>query len=111
VAGFRSRRFIAFHAAWAYFARDYGLEQAAVIERSPGREPSPAEVAAIVRTARSIGARAIFAEPEFSPKAAQVIAAESGARVLLLEPLGRPPAYRYLETMRYDLAQMREALR
>jgi zinc transport system substrate-binding protein len=110
VATFRTRKFIAFHPAWAYFARDYGLEEAAVIERSPGREPSPAEVAAIIRTARSIGARAIFAEPEFSPKAAQVIAAESGIRVLMLDPLGRPPGYRYLDTMRYDLAQMRKAM-
>jgi ABC-type Zn uptake system ZnuABC Zn-binding protein ZnuA len=111
VAGFRTHSFIAFHAAWAYFARDYGLVQAAVIERSPGREPSPAEVAAVIRTAKAIGAKAIFAEPEFSPKAAQVIAAESGAKVLLLYDLGRPPSYGYIETMRYDLAQMREALR
>ena len=30
VATFRSRKFIAFHPAWAYFARDYGLAEAAV---------------------------------------------------------------------------------
>ncbi len=110
VATFRTRKFIVYHPAWAYFARDYGLEQAAVIERSPGQEPSPAEVAAIIRTARAIGAKAIFAEPQFSTKAARVIAEESGAQVLLLDPLGRPPTYRYLDTMRYDLAQMRKAL-
>ena len=110
VATFRTRKFIVYHPAWAYFARDYGLEQAAVIERSPGQEPSPAEVAAIIRTARAIGAKAIFAEPQFSTKAARVIAEESGAQVLLLDPLGRPPGYRYLDTMRYDLAQMRKAL-
>ncbi len=110
VAGFRTRKFIAFHAAWAYFARDYGLEQAAVIERSPGREPSPAEIAAIVRTAKAIGARAIFAESQFPTRAAQAIAEESGARVLLLDPLGQPPDYRYLDTMRRNLAQMRKAL-
>jgi zinc transport system substrate-binding protein len=110
VAKFGHRKFIAFHPAWVYFARDYGLEQAAVIERSPGREPSPAGVAEIVRTAREIGATAIFAEPEFSSKAAEVIAAESGARVVMLDPLGRPPGYHYIDTMRYDLAQMRSAL-
>lgn len=110
VAGFRSRKFIAFHPAWAYFARDYGLEQAAVIERSPGREPSPAEVLRIIRSAKAIGARAIFAEPQFSTKAARVIAAECGATVLLLNPLGRPPAYRYIDLMRFNLAQMRKAL-
>ena len=111
VATFHSRRFIAFHPAWAYFARDYGLEQAAVIEASPGREPSPSEIARVIRTAKAIGATAIFAEPQSPTKAAQVIAEETGARVLLLDPLGRPPTYGYLETMWYDLAQMTQALR
>jgi zinc transport system substrate-binding protein len=57
VGRWRNREFIAFHPAWAYFARRYGLEQAAVIEKSPGREPSPAEIAAIIDTAKRIAAR------------------------------------------------------
>lgn len=112
VATWSSRQFIAFHPAWVYFARRYGLEQAAVIERSPGREPSPAEVARIVETARRIKAKAIFAEPQFSSKAAQTIAEESGAQVLFLDPLGSSlddPSY--LSLMRYNLSQMAEALR
>lgn len=112
VAAWSSRQFIAFHPAWVYFARRYGLVQAAAIEESPGREPSPAEVAEIVETARRIGARAIFAEPQFSPKAAQTIAEESGAQVLLLDPLGASmddPSY--LKLMRHNVAQMAKALR
>lgn len=112
VATWSHRQFIAFHPAWAYFARRYGLEQAAVIERSPGREPSPAEVAQIVQTARRIEAKAIFAEPQFSAKAAQTIAEESGAQVLFLDPLGSSlddPSY--LSLMRYNLAQMAQVLR
>jgi zinc transport system substrate-binding protein len=111
VAGFASRRFIAFHSAWVYFARDYGLEQAAVVERTPGAEPSPAEIAAIIQTAKAIGARAIFAEPQFSPKAAEVIAEESNAQVLFLNPLGLPPDYRYLDLMRSNLGEMAKALK
>jgi zinc transport system substrate-binding protein len=112
VATWAGSRFIAFHPAWVYFARRYGLEQAGVIERSPGREPSPREVAAIVETARRIGARAIFAEPQFSPKAAEAIARESGARVLLLDPLGSSLKDRtYLAMMRFNVAQMALALR
>ncbi len=111
VATFSNRKFIAFHPAWIYFARRYGLEQAAVIETTPGREPSPAEVAEIVNTARAIGAKAIFAEPQLSSKAAEVIAAESGAEVLFLNPLGEPPDFSYLDMMRYNLAQMEKALK
>jgi zinc transport system substrate-binding protein len=111
VATFSSRKFIAFHAAWVYFTRDYGLEQAAVIEATPGKEPSPAEVAEIVKTAKAIGAQAIFAEPQFSSKAAEVIAEESGAQVLFLNPLGQPPDYRYIDLMRYNLNEMSKALK
>jgi len=111
VTAFSGRKFIAFHAAWVYFARDYGLELAAVIEATPGKEPSPAEVVEIVKTARSIGAKAIFAEPQFSPKAAEVIAEESGAPVLFLNPLGQPPDYGYIDLMRYNLNEMSKALK
>jgi zinc transport system substrate-binding protein len=112
VATWSKREFIAFHPAWVYFARRYGLEQAAVIEAAPGREPSPAEVAHIIETAQRIGARAIFAEPQFSTKAAQTIAEESGARVLFLDPLGSSLCDAcYPNLMRYNVTQMAKALR
>lgn len=109
--GFSSREIVTFHAAWAYFARDYGLEVAAVVETTPGREPSPADIAAIVETVKRIGAKAIFAEPQFSSKAAEVIAAESGAQVLFLNPLGFPPDYSYLEMMRANFGEIERALK
>lgn len=112
VEGWRSRQFIAFHPAWVYFARRYGLEQAGVIEASPGREPSPVELARIVQTAKRIGARAIFGEPQFPSKAAEIIAHESGAQVLFLDPLGSSLKDRgYIAMMRYNVAQMASALR
>jgi zinc transport system substrate-binding protein len=112
VARWTHHQFIAFHPAWVYFARRYGLEQAAVIEKSPGREPSPAEVASIVQTAGRIGACAIFAEPQFSPKAAATIAEESGVRVVFLDPLGDSSQDQtYVDLMRYNVAQMASALR
>lgn len=112
VATWRHREFIGFHAAWVYFASRYGLVQVAAIEESPGREPSAADVARIVETARRLGAKAVFAEPQFSPKAAETIAAESGADVLFLDPLGSSLAEpTYVGLMRYNLQQMAKALR
>jgi zinc transport system substrate-binding protein len=112
VRSWRQRQFVSFHPAWVYFARRYGLQQAGVVEPSPGREPSPGDIAQVVEIARRIHARAIFAEPQFSPKAAQVIARESGARVLFLDPLGSThERFNYVALMRYNLAQMASALR
>lgn len=108
---FTSKSFIAFHPSWVYFARRYGLVEAAVIEQKPGREPSPSDIDEIVSTAKKIKAKAIFAEPQFSPKAAEVVAEEAGAKVLVLNPLGNPPDFNYIKTMRDNLSQMSKALK
>ena len=41
---FRGKKIVTFHEAFPYFAKDYGLEIAAVIEREPGSEPSAPDV-------------------------------------------------------------------
>ncbi len=110
---FSRREFITFHPAWTYFAHRYGLVEAAVIEEAPGKEPSVAYIMHVVDVARALDVRAIFAEPQFSTKAADSIAAESGAKVLLLDPIGGPGLEgrdSYLDLMRYDTAQMEEAM-
>lgn len=112
VATWRAKEFISFHSAYVYFARRYGLKEAAAIEESPGKEPNPQELAEIVKLARKLEARAIFAEPQFSAKAAEVLAAEAGKTVIQLDPLGGVAGRRtYLELMRYNLAQMAKALK
>jgi len=110
-AGFSSKKFVAFHSAWVYFAQRYRLEQVAVVEESPGREPSAQHIRNIVDTVKQSQVKIVIAEPQFSPKAAQVIAEETGARVITLDPLGKPPDYDYTTTMRGNLAKLAGALR
>lgn len=114
-ASFSSRRFIAFHSTWTYFARRYGLDQVAVIEELPGKEPSAGEIAGLVDTVEAGGIKVIFAEAQFSPRAAEAIAEESGGEieVLVLDPLGDPGdpgSDTYLEMMRKNVRIMEEAL-
>lgn len=111
--GFSSREFIAFHASWTYFAKRYDLVEAAVIEEAPGKEPTPDEQRRIVDLARELNVKAIFAEPQFNPQAAKAIANDSGAEVLMLDPLGGPGLKgrdSYVALMRYNVAQMRKAM-
>lgn len=105
-AEFETKRFVAQHAVWSYFAKQYELDEAGVVETTPGREPTPGEIAEIVRTVKDTGVRAIFAERQLSQKAAGVIAAESGAKVVVLDPLGSD----YLAMMRENVARMGEGL-
>jgi zinc transport system substrate-binding protein len=55
----------------------------------------------------------VFAEPQLSPRVAEVIAQEAGVKVLLLDPLGGRPPYGsdYLKLMRHNLAVLAQALK
>jgi zinc transport system substrate-binding protein len=109
---FRTREYVTFHSAWNYFSRRYGLKVAAVIEESPGKEPSPRHVKKIIDILRSLDTRVIFAEPQFSPKIAETIAREAGAQVLFLDPEGGQKGREtYMELMRYNLSVMEKALK
>ena len=113
VEGFTTLEYVAFHPAWSYFARRYGLKEVGIIEESPGREPTPKELKRIVDDIRRFNIRAVFAEPQFSPKAASAIAEEAGVEVLLLDPVGGkglPERDSYLKLMRYNLNVMRKAM-
>ncbi len=79
------RVMIAFHDAWFYFDKRYGIRDVGAIETSPGKEPSAAELAALIATAKADHVRAIFAEPEFSPKLAKQLA--EGARITTVTDL------------------------
>jgi zinc transport system substrate-binding protein len=109
---FSVREFIAFHPAWTYFANRYGLVEAAVIEETPGQDSS-AHKKEVIDLARALDIRAIFAEPQFNPQAAESIAEEVGAKVLFLDPIGSsqlPDRDSYIEIMRYNVDQMRPAM-
>lgn len=114
VKTFRAREYVTFHPAWNYFSRRYGLKVMGVIEESPGKEASPRHIAGIIRAIKRSGAKAVFAEPQFNPKIAEVIAKEAGARVLFLDPIGSPDLQgrdSYLALMRYNLTILQEAMR
>lgn len=111
---FRTRGYVTFHPAWNYFSRRYGLNVLGVIEESPGKEASPKHIAGIIRAIRHSGAKAVFAEPQFNPKIAEVIAKEAGARVLFLDPIGSPDLKGrdgYLALLRYNLTILQEAMK
>jgi zinc transport system substrate-binding protein len=108
---------VTFHEAFPYFARDFRLEVAGVIEREPGTEPSARELADTVKLVRARGVKALFAEPQFSDRSARVIAAETGVGVYELDPVvtgpAEPEAARgaWLAAMEKNLTVLQDALR
>ena len=78
---------VTFHEAFPYFAKDMGLNVVAVIEREPGTEPTPQELAETIEKINALPVKIIFTEPQYSPKAAETIARETGAKIFELDPI------------------------
>ena len=108
---------VTFHQAFPYFARDFDLDLAGEIEREPGAEPSARELADTVKLVRERKVKALFAEPQFPDKSAQVVARETGVRVYSLDPVVTGPSDpeeargAYLRAMEKNLEVLQEALR
>ena len=65
LAPYKGRSIITFHEAFPYFAREFGLKIAAVMEREPGSEPSAKELAETVDLIKKTGIAALFSEPQY----------------------------------------------
>ena len=108
-----NRKIITFHEAFPYFAREFGLDIVAVVEREPGAQPSAGELARTIDLVNQTGVKAIFAEPQYPVRVAQTIARETGAKVFFLDPAvtGEMDPDAYLKTMTANLQTLEEALR
>ena len=66
-------------------ARDYGLHQISIEEG--GKEPSPAHLKGLMDLCKKEGVRVIFVQPEFDRRNAEIIAKQTGTRVISINPL------------------------
>lgn len=111
-----NRDIITFHEAFPYFAEEFNLNIAGVIEIEPDSEPSAKEIEEIINTVKEKNIKALFTEPQYSSKVAETIATETGATVYELDPIvtgdSNPDAYDdYINKMKKNLDVLKEALK
>ena len=111
-----NRDIITFHEAFPYFAEEFNLNIAGVIEIEPDSEPSAKEIENIINTVKEKNIKALFTEPQYSSKVAETIAVETGATVYELDPIvtgdSTPNAYDdYINKMKKNLDVLKEALK
>ncbi|MDD4901236.1 MAG: zinc ABC transporter substrate-binding protein [Patescibacteria group bacterium] len=112
----QKKEIITSHAAFGYLAQAYGLRQMPITGLSPEAEPSPKQLAEITKFARDNGVKYIFYENLASPKLAQTVAREIGAKILALNPLESlsptelAQGKTYLTEMQNNLTNLRTAL-
>jgi zinc transport system substrate-binding protein len=112
----RRREIVTTHAAFGYLAQRYGLEQIPLTGLSPETEPTPRDLERLVDRVRESGAKTIFFETLVSPRLAETVARETGAKTDVLNPLEGLSGEElrrgenYLSVMRENLASLRRAL-
>lgn len=79
----RGQSLVTYHKSWPYFARRFGLTVAAELEPKPGVPPTAAHLTALAERMRSEGIGLILQEPFYSRKAADRLARQTGARVIV----------------------------
>jgi zinc transport system substrate-binding protein len=80
-----NRKFLIFHPALTYFARQYNLEQIAL--EVDGKEPSPKYMRSLVEKAKTENIRVIFIQKEFDAENARQLANEINGEVIQIDPL------------------------
>ncbi len=87
LAGKEGYSFMVFHPAWGYFADEYNLNQICVEEG--GKTPSASHIRKMIDIARKKNIKIIFVQTGFDERSADVIAEETGGKVMQIDPLAR----------------------
>ena len=99
-----NRVFMTYHPAYAYFAREYGLEMIAI--QNEGKEPSAADITNLIKTAKDNNIKIIIVSPQFNPQSAEIIAGEIGGRTIPVDVLSPD----YFDNMQYFVNELLDSL-
>ncbi|MFL5620686.1 MAG: metal ABC transporter substrate-binding protein [Gemmatimonadaceae bacterium] len=115
IATIRGKPVVAWHTSWRYFAEYNGMNIVAFMEPKPGVPPSPAHLYTVIQAVKRTGAKAIVMEPFYDRKVADLVAKQTGIKVLILPPsvggLRGAPINDYVSLMKYDMAQLAAAVK
>lgn len=87
VASASPKAFMIYHPALGYLARDYGLQQ--VTFEDEGKSPSPARMKELIDMAGEKGIKIIFIQAEYDVRNARSLSSETGARLVVINPMNR----------------------
>lgn len=111
-----NREIVVAHEAYGYLCDAYGLTQIGVEGLTPDSEPTPRRMARIIDFVREHHVKVIFFEALTSSKSADTVAAETGIKTAVLNPLEGLSREEleggsdYLSVMRDNLKALSEAL-
>lgn len=116
LANIENNKIVVAHEAYGWLCNAYGLEQIAIEGISAEGEPSPSKMQELINTIRDNDIKYIFFEELVSPKVAESLAAETGAELLVLNPIEGltdeeiAEGKNYISIMRENLENLKIAL-
>lgn len=108
LAGLSTKKLITFHDGFSYFAESFDLEILRAVEEESGSEASAQEIIELIQLVEEEQLPAIFTERSGSSSAANIIAAETGAKIYTLDMAMAGDSY--FEAMRHNIEVIKEAL-
>jgi zinc transport system substrate-binding protein len=84
----QSTPFVVFHDGYQYFEHAFGLNYAGALALSPERQPGVRQVRMLMQTINQQSIACVMSEPQFPSKVVQMIAEQTKARVVSVDPLG-----------------------
>lgn len=104
-APYRGIKVVTYHRSWPNFADAFGIEVVGYVEPKPGIPPSPSHTLALIQEMKRQGIKLILVEPYFGLKTPNRVAAQTGAKVVVLPPsVGGVDAVKtYFDLFDYDL--------
>jgi len=106
LSGVKHRQIVVAHDAYGWLAKRYNFETIAIAGLMAG-EPTPGAIAKAIELVKENSLPVIFIEPQLSAAAAKKIAEATGAKTMILDPLGNGD---YFKMMRSNLLALFEAM-
>ncbi|MFS1179241.1 metal ABC transporter solute-binding protein, Zn/Mn family [Enterococcus lactis] len=111
-----NRTFVTQHAAFAYLANQYNLEQVAISGVSPDQEPTPSRLAELKEFVKKNNIKVIYFEENDSSKVAETLSNETGVKLEVLNPLESltneqiKAGENYISVMEKNLEALKESI-
>ena len=113
MAPFKGAKIIAYHNEWVYFEKRFGLQIVDFMEPKPGIPPTPSQLVKVINEVKSNNIKVIITSPYFSTSSSDVVAKQTGVKVLTLATStgAFSSVKNYFDVFDYDINQLIAALK
>lgn len=113
MAPFKGSPIIAYHNEWVYFETRFGLHIVDFMEPKPGIPPTPSQLVKVIDEVKSNKIKVIISSPYFTTSSSDVVAKQTGVKVLTLATSVRAfdSIKNYFDLFDYDIAQLTAVLK